>query len=162
MRLLRNHGLINCDEALIWGYNSRLDTIQAAIAINGLKEIEKITQKRISNALFYDENLCDLKKYIKIPKRPKNVRQVFHTYIIEVKKRDELLSYLKTHGIETKIHYPIPIHLQKAARNLGYREGDFPVCEEQAKKIISLPIHQYLDKKDLLKVVFHIHKFYKK
>ncbi len=162
IRLLRNHGLINRDEAIMWGYNSRLDTIQAAIALQGLDELEQITEKRIKNALLYDELLSDLEECIILPPRRDYVRQVFHTYVIEVEKRNELILYLKERGVETKIHYPIPIHLQKAAEVLGYKKGDFPICEEQSRRIISFPIHQYLKEDDILRISEYIHKFYGK
>jgi dTDP-4-amino-4,6-dideoxygalactose transaminase len=81
---------------------------------------------------------------VKLPPRFSNVREVYHTYVIQVEKRNELQKFLDGHGVEAKVHYPIPIHLQKPYLELGYKKGDFPVCEAQAERILSLPIHQYL------------------
>lgn len=158
--LLRNHGLINRDEVEIFGYNSRLDTIQAVIANEGLNNLENIINVRIRNAQRYDSAFQELKDFIKIPPRKKNVRQVFHTYVIQVKDRDRLSTYLSEKGIENKIHYPIPIHLQKAAKWLGYKNGDFPVAEGQARSIITLAIHQYLTNEEIDYVIDTVTKFY--
>lgn len=158
--LLRNHGLVNRDEAAVFGYNSRLDTIQAVIANEGLKNLEDIINTRIRNAQRYDSAFIKLKEFITISPRRKNVRHVFHTYIIQVKDRDRLSAFLTNNGIENKIHYPIPIHLQKAARYLGYKEGDFPIAEAQARSIITLPVHQYLTEEEIDYVINTIERFY--
>jgi dTDP-4-amino-4,6-dideoxygalactose transaminase len=159
-RLLRNHGLKNRDEVELYGFNSRLDTLQAIIATWVMDQLETITEARIKNAKKYDEGLSEMTPYIKIPPRRNHVRHVFHTYVIQAMDRDKLMAYLGQHGIETKVHYPIPIHLQKASRYLGYKEGDFPVCEKQAEEILSLPVHQYLEKEQLDYVIDRIKKFY--
>ncbi len=158
--LYRNHGLVNRNEAIIFAYNSRLDTIKASVANLQLKNIDEVTNKRIKNAKIYDLELNELNKFIKIPNRKKNVKQVFHTYIIQADKRDKLIEYLSSNGIETKIHYPIPIHLMKASKIYGYIKGDFPITESQVKKILSLPIHHYLSRKQIMYVVKCIKKFY--
>jgi aminotransferase EvaB len=158
--LLRNHGLKNRDEVEVYGFNSRLDTLQAMIAHWGMDRLDRVTEARIKNAKKYDEALSEMVPFIKIPPRGENVRQVFHTYVIQAMNRDQLMVYLGQNGIETKIHYPIPIHLQKASQYLGYKEGDFPVCEKQAEEILSLPIHQYLGKEQLDYVIDRIKRFY--
>lgn len=79
-----------------------------------------------------------------------------------VKKRDQLRKYLKRHNIETKIHYPIPLHLQKASQSYGYFRGQFPVAEKQAKQLITLPVHQFLKKKHVVYIIKKIKNFYKK
>ncbi len=157
----RNHGLISRDESLFFGFNSRLDTIQASIALLGLNEIESVNNKRIENANLYDNKLSTLQDFIKVPKRKTNANQVFHTYVISVKNRNKLIEFLSKNGVETKIHYPIPIHLQKAAQYLGYKKGDFPKAETQANDIISLPIHQYLTHSEINYVCETIYNFYK-
>lgn len=162
LRLLRNHGMKNRDEYEIFGYNSRLDTIQAIVGNHIIEELEKITSKKIENAGRYDAALAELPDFVKIPPRRKNVRYVYHLYIIQVKKRDQLLAYLNENGIEAKVHYPIPLHLQNCAKFLGYKTGDFPVAEEQAKNIITLPAHQHLSKKQIEYVIEKIKSFYKK
>ncbi len=103
---------------------------------------------------------ADLGEFIHIPTRTSKIKQVFHTYVIRVTDRDELLAYLKTKGIGAKIHYPIPLHLQEAARNLGYKSGDFPVCEEHCRTIISLPVHQHLTPEEMEYTIEQVHNFY--
>ena len=85
---------------------------------------------------------------------------VYHTFIIQTNKRDELQSYLKENGIDTKIHYPIPIHLQEAAKSLGYKKGDFPITEKQTESILSLPIYGELTDRQLEHTVSMIRKFF--
>lgn len=160
IKLMRNHGLKNRDEIEFFGFNSRLDTIQAVVANYVMKNLQSITHKRISNAKLYDNELKDLYDFVILPPRKENVEQVFHTYVIQVSHRAELIRYLNENGIETKIHYPIPIHLQKPCKKLGYKKGDFPVCEEQAERIISLPIHQHITEKQIYYVKDIIKKFY--
>lgn len=159
--LLRNHGMANRDEYEIFGYNSRLDTMQAVVGLHLIKDLEKITNKRIENARMYDEGLSELADYVTMPPRRKNVRYVYHLYIIQVQRRDQLLAYLQENGIEAKVHYPIPLHLQNCAKYLGYKRGDFPVAEEQARNIITLPAHQHISKKQIEYVLDKIKKFYK-
>ena len=160
VKLLRNHGLKNRDEIEFFGYNSRLDTIQAIIALHGLKRLREVTEKRIANAMLYDRELKGMEDFVILPPRKTDRRQVFHTYVIQVQDREKLISFLKKHGVETKVHYPIPIHLQRPCQKLGYKRGDFPVCEKQAEEILSLPMHQYLEKEQLDYVIDRIKKFY--
>lgn len=160
MRLLRNHGLRNRDEIEIFGYNSRLDTIQAVVANYGLSQLEFITSQRVKNAQMYDRALKELAGFVTVPPRKDEVEQVFHTYVVRVKRRDDLILYLNNNGVETKIHYPIPIHLQKPCRQFGYKEGAFPVCEQQAGEILSLPVHHHLTEDQIYYVVDLVKKFY--
>ncbi|MBI2118154.1 MAG: DegT/DnrJ/EryC1/StrS family aminotransferase [Elusimicrobia bacterium] len=160
--LLRNHGMKNRDEYSIFGYNSRLDTVQAAVGLSLIKDLKKITDKRIENASLYDQAFSELKEFITVPPRRKNAKYVFHLYIIQVKDRDQLLSFLNSQGIEAKVHYPIPLHLQECSKSLGYKPGDFPMAETQAKNIITLPVHQHLSKKQILYCIDQVKKFYKK
>ena len=142
-RLLRNHGLEDRDRSKIWGFNSRLDELQAAYALVKLRHIEDFNNRYISIAKKYTENLTD--KIIK-PKISILNRDVFHNYVIRVSPeyRDEIMYLLQELGIETKIHYPIPLHLQKCASNLGYKKGDIPKVEYYANSMISLPIFPFL------------------
>ena len=161
LRLLRNHGMKNRDEYEFFGYNSRLDTVQAAVGLHIIKQLEKITRKKIEHAGMYDKALSGLPE-VTIPPRRKNVRYVYHLYIVQVADRDGLLRYLNGNGIEAKVHYPVPLHLQNCSKHLGYRTGDFPVAEEQAKNIITLPAHQHLSDKQIQFVIEKIRKFYGK
>ena len=103
------------------GYNSRLDTFQAIVGDWLLSKARKITSKRIQNAKYLDENLSKIPQ-IQIPIRPKNVRHVFHLYIVFAKKRDKLLNYCLKKGIEAKIHYPTPIYRQKPFLKFNYKK----------------------------------------
>jgi dTDP-4-amino-4,6-dideoxygalactose transaminase len=160
VRLLRHHGLRNRDECLTWGYNSRLDTLQAIVADAVLDTLEGLTAVRIRNAAFYDAALADLAPDVVVPPRRPGVRQVFHLYVVQAERRDRLREFLEQRGVETKIHYPIPIHLQKAAEGLGYKPGAFPVCEAQSERIVSLPVHEYLTRAEQEYVVDRIREFY--
>ncbi|HSB43163.1 MAG TPA: DegT/DnrJ/EryC1/StrS family aminotransferase [Methylomirabilota bacterium] len=160
--LLRHHGLRNRDEVEVWGYNSRLDTIQAIVGDAVLDSLESVTAARIRNAAFYDRALAPLAPQITVPPRRAGVRQVFHTYVVQAERRDALREFLASRGVETKIHYPIPIHLQKAAEGLGYKRGAFPVCEAQSERIVSLPVHEYLTEAEQQYVVDRIREFYRR
>lgn len=160
IKLLRNHGLKNRDEIECFGYNSRLDTLQAAVANYVLQNLTGITEARRKNALIYDFELKEMADSVVLPPRKPDVQQVFHTYIIQVKDRKGLMDYLAQHGVETKIHYPIPINLQKPCQGLGYQKGDFPVCEKQAESILTLPVHQYLKEEEVYYVAGLIKGYY--
>ena len=154
MKLLRNHGLVSRDKNLIFGYNSRLDTIQAAVGIEALKKLKNTTSKRISNSMFLDK-IFSKNMNIIIPKREKYLKEVFHLYHVRFQKktiRDKVLKELIKNKIDGKIHYPTSMHLQPAAKIYGYKKGDFPVSENLSQTSISLPVHEFLDKQDLLKM----------
>lgn len=159
LRLFRNHGLVNRDEVSMFGCNSRMDTIQAVIANHLFPEIEWITQRKIQIANRYDEAFEKING-VTPPIRRKGVKHSFHLYLMRAEKRDELLSFLQKNGIGAKIHYPIPVHLQEAATYLGYKEGDFPKCEEDCKKIITLPVHQHLTDEEVEYVIEMVSTFY--
>lgn len=161
LSLIRNHGLKNRNNCEIFSYNSRLDTIQAAVANYKLKyKLNNITNKRIKNANLFDK-LLSKNPNVKTIKRDKNLKEVFHLYQINVKKRDKLIKFLISKNVDAKAHYPIPIHLQKAAMFLKYKVGDFPNAERIAKSTLSLPVHEFISKKDILYMGTLINKFYK-
>lgn len=157
--LLRNHGLVNRNECSVFGYNSRLDSIQAIVASHLLKKIDHITDSRIRNAGFFDLELGKIPG-ITIPPRDKGIKQVFHIYVIRAKDRDGLQKYLMRNGIDAKIHYPVPMHLQPAAKKWNYREGDFPAAEAACKSVISLPVHEFITRKQQEYVVEKVREFY--
>ena len=156
----RNHGMIDRDHIELWGVNSRLQPLQAIVAMHGLKDLKKIIKKRNNNALILDKGLSKIKS-IQIPTRIKNNIETFALYMGLFDDRDRLLNYLIKNNIEAKIHYPIPLHLQKAAKNLKYRKGSFPIAEKQAKKLITLPVHQYLNSSHMHYMIKKINQFYK-
>ncbi len=162
LMLLRNHGLISRNVNKIFGYNSRLDTIQATVALHLLKKIRYITNKRISNAKYLDSNLKNISQII-LKKRQKNLKEVFHLYefrVINKNIRNKLLNYLQKNGIDAKIHYPIPMHLQPAAKQYKYKNGDFPICEKISRSTISLPVHEFVNKKQLFFITRKIKDFF--
>ena len=158
--LIRNHGLKDRNNVEIFGYNSRLDTIQAAVANYKMKnKLDNITSKRIKNATMLDNLLLKNKK-ITLVDRLKYLKEVFHLYHINVNSRDKLQKYLIKNNIDAKVHYPIPVHLQKAAKYLKYKKGDFPIAEKLASKVLALPHHQNLTKEQILYACKKINSFY--
>jgi len=122
-----------------------------------LKYLDLWIEQRRSNAEYYIEHLSNV---VTTPVDRDSDRSAFHTFIIRTEKRDELQEYLERNGIGTRVHYPIPIHLQAAAQSLGYKKGDFPVCERQAQTILSLPIYQGLTGAELAYIVDRIKSFF--
>ena len=159
--LLRNHGLVDRDTVKISGYNSRLDTFQSIIGSWLLPKAHAIANQRIKNAKYLDKHLRKINE-IEIPPRPKNFKIVFHLYVVFAKKRNQLLKYCLSKGIEAKIHYPKPIYLQESLKNLNHKIGDFPVTDLHAKKIISFPCDQHLKKKEMNYIIKTVNDFYKK
>lgn len=138
---LRNHGLKNRDECEIWGYNSRLDPLQAAFALVKLKQVDTWNERCRKIASYYREGLRNL---VWVPEDEPHEEPVYHNFVMKVEKREALSRYLEEHGVGTRVHYPIPIHRQTCAKDLGYQVGDFPVTERLAKQILSLPIYPEL------------------
>lgn len=159
LKILRNLGLKGRDECVTWSGNSRLDSLQAAIVLVKLKYVEAWTERRRANAAYYRKALAGIRG-LRTPEDRPFEKAVYHTFVIQAERRDALKQYLEEKGIGTAIHYSIPIHLQKAAKELGYREGSFPVAERQAKEILSLPIYPELSVSDLEYIADKIRKFY--
>lgn len=160
LRLYRNHGLLDRDHVEIWGVNDRLQPFQAVVGSRVLDTIETLVEARIRNARLLDEGLKGLESCVRPPHRPSGYREVYQLYLVTATRRDELVKFLVSHGIEAKVHYPIPIHLQNAAQGLGYKRGDFPVCERQADEIVTLPAHQHITDKQIDYTVSAIREFY--
>lgn len=159
MRLLRNHGLMNRDQCAVFAYNSRLDTVQAVVASHLLKKIDHITEARIANATYFDAALGGIPQ-VTVPVRDANIRQVFHIYCIRVERRDELQAFLVKHGVDAKVHYPIPMHLQPAAAPYGYKRGDFPKAEAICDSVLSLPVHEFITRDQQDRVIDLVRRFY--
>lgn len=155
---LRNHGLIDRDHCEIWGYNSRLDELQAAVASIRLSKLDTNTARVRKIAKKYSTELEGL---VITPKSYGGSDPVFHNYIIHTEYRDALQSYLHAVGVDTKIHYPVPIHLQECAKHLGYKVGSFPICEYQSTNSVSLPIYPELSDKQVETVIAEIKNFFK-
>lgn len=139
IRVLRNYGSGKKYYHKEKGFNSRLDTIQAAVLNVKLRHLEEWNRRRRAAAARYTELLKDLPG-LKTPAVPPGITPVFHLYVIRVDSRDRILNELHARGIGAGVHYPIPIHLLRCHRDLGYRRGDFPVTEKLSREILSLPI----------------------
>jgi len=155
--LLRNHGLKSRNEVLLWGYNSRLDALQASILNFRLNKISEITEKRRRFAKLYREKL---KNIVYCPEDDEDCFDVYHLFVIQTPERDRLQEYLSDNGIQTGIHYPKPVHLQPCAKYLDYKIGDFPNVEKQSRQILSLPIHNGLNDGDIEYVADKIIEFF--
>ncbi|HUZ81509.1 MAG TPA: DegT/DnrJ/EryC1/StrS family aminotransferase [Gaiellaceae bacterium] len=142
-RLLRNIGLATRDDATVWSGNSRLDTLHAAMLLVKLQYLAKWTEARRQNAAAYVEALTGASG-LRLPVEKPGERAVYHTFVLRSEVRNELRTHLRSAGIGTAIHYPVPIHLQSIGHTLGYGPGDFPVAERQATEILSIPVHHNL------------------
>ena len=160
LRLLRNHGLTHRDESVLFGGNSRLDALQAVVGNRLIQQSAFITARRIEHAARYDAAFHELGGHVQAPVRRPGVKHVYHLYIVRVQRRDELVTHLRARGIEAKIHYPVPVHLQPAAKALGYTAGDFPVCEQDCRSIVTLPAHQHLTEEEVAYTIEQVRAFY--
>lgn len=160
IKQLRNDGAAKKYYHQLIGYKSRLDNLQAAFLLEKLKHLRNWNQARIKHAQIYTALLKNIPQ-VKTPKVASYSNHVFHLYVIEVTKRNQLQKYLQKKGISTMIHYPIPIHLQPAYKSLGHKSGDFPVTETKARKILSLPMFPELKLSEIRYVVRMIKEFYK-
>jgi dTDP-4-amino-4,6-dideoxygalactose transaminase len=142
------------------GYNSRLDSLQAAVLRVKLKVINEAISSRTRHAKHYTDRLSRIPG-LRIPSICEGNRGVYYVYNILVSRRDELAVTLKESGIGTSIYYPIPLHLQKCFAYLGYKEGDFPVAERVCKQILSLPIYPEIRDDEIDYVCDEIESFYK-
>jgi dTDP-4-amino-4,6-dideoxygalactose transaminase len=147
IRLYRNHGLIDRDNVEQFGMVSRMDALQAEILTYRLEKLPKVIEARRRNARIYQEKLDPSAVFF--PRERKCEFNTYHTFVVQTEGRDQLRSELRLRGIETAIHYPIPIHLQPAALRLGYKMGDFSETEKQAKMILTLPVNQYLNESEI-------------
>ena len=157
IRMLRNYGQREKYHHLLQGYNRRLDTMQAAILRVKLRYLDEWNAARREHAEQYRRALVGLD--VIAPQTSSFAEPIWHLYIVRVRDRDQLSAYLKERGIITGIHYPIPIHLQPAYRELGYQRGDFPRSEEYAEKILSLPMYAELTPDLIGQVVSAIRDF---
>ena len=143
-RMLRDHGQAKKYYHNVEGYNGRLDAIQAAFLRIKLRHLPKWNEQRRDRAQIYGNLLTGLVESAIIPLVAPWAKAVYHLYVIRVEDRDDLIAKLAAENIGTGIHYPIPLHLQKAYVHLEYKEGDFPVSERLAKEILSLPMYPNL------------------
>jgi dTDP-4-amino-4,6-dideoxygalactose transaminase len=138
MLLMRSHGEVEKNKHEVVGSTNRLDNIQAGILRVKLRYLDEWNEKRRKNAEIYRKYLNSLN--IEVPEELEGRKHVYHIFAVRVKSRDKIRDKLSGKGIATGIHYPMPIHLQSAYKFLGYKKGDFPVSENTAKEILSLPM----------------------
>jgi dTDP-4-amino-4,6-dideoxygalactose transaminase len=149
--LLRDWGQQAKYNHVVAGYNYRMDTIQSAVLNVKMSYIESWTEARRSLAAYYDALLAEL-PFLR-PRPSPSGRHVYHVYAVGLRRRDAVLRALQAAGIGVGIHYPVPVHLQEAYANLGYRAGDFPVTERLANEFLSLPIYPELQPEQVREVV---------
>lgn len=158
IRLLRNYGQTNRYIHTLKGFNSRLDEIQAAMLRVKLKKLDSWNNRRIQLASYYIQLLKDTP--VVTPKKMDYAKHVFHLFVIRTQMQQELQKFLNSTGVQTLIHYPIPVHLQKSYKDLKIEAGSLPVTEKYANEILSLPISPDLTQQDIELVVNSINRFF--
>jgi dTDP-4-amino-4,6-dideoxygalactose transaminase len=152
VRMLRDHGQAKKYYHDVEGYNGRLDAILAGFLRVKLKHLAEWNTQRRERATYYKE-LFSGNDAVMAPYEPSWSKAVYHLYVVRTENREALMAHLNAAGIGTGIHYPIPLHLQKAYNSLGYKAGDFPVCEKVAPRIVSLPMFPQLTAEQQRRVV---------
>jgi dTDP-4-amino-4,6-dideoxygalactose transaminase len=153
MILLRDYGRKGRYEHIIKGYNSRLDTLQAAVLRVKLKHLDEWNEKRRKNAALYTKLFKESKLDIILPLEEAYAKHVYHLYAVRVKDRKDVMEKLADKGVRTLIHYPIPVHLQECYKELKYKKGDFPIAEKCCEEIMSLPMYPELTEEEIRYVV---------
>lgn len=157
LRVLRNYGSEKRYYNEVVGYNSRLDEIQAGLLRVKLKHINELEKERKEIAEKY---LTEIKNpLIILPKINKDCTHVWHLFVIRVENRERFQKYLEENGIGTVIHYPVPPHLSEAYKYLGHKKGDFPITENYAETVISLPIYNGMTKEEIDYVIEKMNKY---
>ena len=157
IKMLRNYGSKTIYQNDVVGFNSRLDEMQAALLNIRLSHYDEIRRERSAIANTYLKQINNPK--IILPRVLVNSDSVWHVFPVRTEHRDKLIEYLFEKGVETKIHYPIPPHLSKAYKHLGYKQGDFPITESYAKQLVSLPIYEGMTVEEVVYVADAINQF---
>ena len=162
LRLLRSHGDTGKYNHATLGYNYRMMNLQGALGLVQLKRLEEFTAKRIKNAAFLNDNINI--KGISTPYQAKNVRHVYHQYVVRVEdsfasSREKLMEFLQAKGIGSAVHYPKAVYEQPLYRELGYTNESCPVSEDVSRKVLSLPVHPSLREEDLAYICKTINSF---
>ena len=159
IRMIRDHGQAKKYYHDVEGYNGRLDAMQAGFLHVKLKHLAKWTEQRRERAAEYGRLLGAAGNPVEAPFEPSSSKAVYHLYVVRTGDREGLMAHLKDAGIGTGIHYPIPLHLQKAYKSLNYQQGDFPVTERAAEAIVSLPMFPNLTSAQQARVVEEVRRF---
>lgn len=157
VRLLRDHGSERKYHHEIIGYNFRLEGIQGAVLGVKLKHLDEWNRLRREHAARYTELLQE--SYLTLPQEMSDCEHIYHLYVVQSERRDALQKALNEAGVQTGIHYPIPVHLQPAYSSLGHLAGDFPEAERQAERVLSLPMFPELTDEQLEQVANAVRKF---
>jgi dTDP-4-amino-4,6-dideoxygalactose transaminase len=158
IRILRDHGQVERYQHSVIGWNDRMDGLQGAVLSVKLRHLDKWNEARRSHARFYSKLLKGLDS-VTLPREAGYARHVYHIYAVRVPQRDELAAALRQQDIWCGIHYPVPIHLQRAYEFLGYQEGSFPVAEQAARETLSLPMFPELTMEQIERVATEITSF---
>jgi dTDP-4-amino-4,6-dideoxygalactose transaminase len=158
IKLYRNHGIKSRDNVVMFGVNSRLDSLHAEILSYRLKNLKKIILKRRQNINLYSKYIATNK--VVLPKDNYNTHDSYVMMISKCTNRNKLQKFLEQKGIQSLIYYGTPLHLHKASKKLGYKKGDFPNAEKLCGKVLSFPHHQYLSKKQIIYISKKINEFY--
>lgn len=158
LRILRNQGNKDKYYHLELGHNHRMDTIQAAVLSVKLKYLDSWNKKRQENAEYFNQQLKDTE--IKIPFVPQYSTHIYHQYVLRLNESSkELIEYLRNKGIDARVYYPLPLHLQKCFKYLGYKIGDFPESEKAAKQTLAIPVYPDLTKEEMEYIIVSIKEF---
>ncbi len=159
LKMLRNYGQWVKNEHLEKGFNARLDTIQAAVLKVKLRHLRNWNDARAAHAQQYRDMLRGVGDLV-LQQRTPGSTHVYHIFVVETARRDDLRKHLSAAGIQTGIHYPVPIHLQPAYADLGFRRGDFPQTELLASRMLSLPMFAELREDQVFRVAEEIKQFF--
>ena len=158
LRLLRDHGRVSRYEHAIVGQTARLDNLQAAVLRVQGERLNDWNARRRRAAAWYRQHLAGLP--LQLPTEADGVEAVYHLFVVRTPQRDALRDHLAARGIGVAVHYPIPVHLQPAYRQLGYSQGDLPVSERFASEVLSLPMHPFLDEAAVTAVANAVAEFF--
>lgn len=158
LRVLRNQGNKEKYNHLVAGYNNRLDTIQAAVLNVKLKYLDLWNKKRQENAEYFNRHFKDLK--INTPVVAKYNTHIYHQYVLRLKASSrKLMGHLRNKGIDSRVYYPVPLHLQKCFKYLGYRKGDFPESEKAAACTLAIPVYPELTQEEMDYIISSVREF---
>jgi dTDP-4-amino-4,6-dideoxygalactose transaminase len=158
LRLLRDHGRVSRYEHAIVGQTARLDNLQAAVLRVQANRLDDWNARRRRAAAWYLQHLAGLP--VRLPVEADGAEAVYHLFVVRTPQRDALREHLTARGIGVAVHYPIPVHLQPAYRELGYSQGDLPISERFASEVLSLPMHPFLDEATVIEVSRAIAEFF--
>jgi dTDP-4-amino-4,6-dideoxygalactose transaminase len=159
IKLYRNHGLIGREDTEFYGVNSRLDGIHAGVLSLRLKKLKNVIEKRKRNVNLY-RKLINAKEFYIIPEKNNEINS-YAMFVSLAENRDKLNNYLKKNDIESLIYYGNPLHLHKSSKiAFNYKKGDLPISENICNKVISIPFHQNVTKKEIAHIAKLINKFY--